>query len=76
MSPLNQYLLLVHWPIQFLPPIVKGFCGYVLFSVWMGDFYLLIILLLVQSDAGILEHNGKFLEQEIKIKTVMINEGY
>lgn len=42
----------------------------------MGDFYLLIILLLVQSDAGILEHNGKFLEQEIKMKTVMINEGY
>lgn len=42
----------------------------------MGDFYLLIILLLVQSDEGILEHNDKILGQAIKMKTVMINEGH
>lgn len=44
----------------------------------MGDFYLLIILLLVQSDAGISERkaNGNIMEQEIKMKTVMINEGH
>lgn len=42
----------------------------------MGDFYLLIILLLVQSDEGFLEHNDKILEQAIKMKTVMINEGH
>lgn len=45
----------------------------------MGDFYLLIILLLVQSDAGISERNGNIMEREIKMKsqkTVMINEGH
>lgn len=42
----------------------------------MGDFYLLIILLLVQSDAGISERDGNIMEQEIKMKTVMINEGH